>query len=95
VFLCKGIGSPQLAVKCISATVEKEREFGYISQLNSIFVVKYLDFFTIDAGCCFVMDYFENGSVGDLIKDYQKQNKRIERYVCSCIFIFIYVFKDC
>jgi serine/threonine protein kinase len=83
VFLCNPIGSDhKFAVKYINSSEKEEHEFGYKSHLNSAFVVKYYEFFAIDEGYCFVMEYFKNGSVGDLIKVYQKQNKRIESSVC-------------
>jgi serine/threonine protein kinase len=74
------------AVKCIKSSksinsAEKERQFGYISKLNSDYLVKYYETFTFNDDLYVVMEYFENGNLYDFIKRYQKENGKIEEFV--------------
>jgi serine/threonine protein kinase len=71
------------AVKCIksSDSADRERRFGYVSKLNSQYLVKYYKTFTFNNDLYAVMQYFENGNLYDFIKRYQEGNRRIEELV--------------
>jgi serine/threonine protein kinase len=76
-----------LAVKCIRSSesinsAERERQFGYISKLNSEYLVKYHDIFTFNNDLYVVMQYFGSGNLSDFINRYREGNKRIEEWVC-------------
>jgi serine/threonine protein kinase len=89
VYLCvngKENYSDLLALKRIESSqsinsAERERRFGYVSKLNSEYLVKYHETFTFNNDLYGVMQYFENGNLNDFIKRYQEGNKRIEEEV--------------
>jgi serine/threonine protein kinase len=100
VYLClKKCYDGLCAVKCIKSsksidTAKKERQFGYISKLNSYYLVKYFETFTINNDLYVVMQYFENGSLYELIKRYQKENKKIPKNVYFTLFrMYIYLLR--
>jgi hypothetical protein len=75
------------AVKCIKSSrnsAERERRFGYVSKLNSQYLVKYQEIFTFNDDVCVVMQYFKKGNLHDFIRRYQKANQRIEEFVYFC-----------
>jgi serine/threonine protein kinase len=90
VYLCfngKGNYSDLFAIKCIKSSKsidspDRERRFGYVSKLNSKYLVQYQEIFTFDNDLYVVMEYFENGSLNNFIKRHQKGNIRIKKYVC-------------
>jgi serine/threonine protein kinase len=56
------------AVKCIKCSdsinsADRERRFGYVSKLNSQYLVKYGETFTFNNDLYVVMQYFENGNL--------------------------------
>jgi serine/threonine protein kinase len=71
------------AVKCIKSSkfisVKKEQQFGYMSRLNSDYLVKYFETFTQNDDLYVVMEYYENCN---FIKKYREKNLRIPKYVC-------------
>jgi serine/threonine protein kinase len=74
------------AIKCINSSncffdIEREEEFGYKSQLKSEYLVKYYESFKFNNFICFVMKYFEKGSLNNLIKEHLKMNKKISKEV--------------
>jgi serine/threonine protein kinase len=76
------------AVKCIKFSdsinsADRERRFGYVSKLNSNYLVKYRETFTFNNDLYVVMDYFENVNLVEFIKKYQKTNQRIKEFVYS------------
>jgi hypothetical protein len=89
VYLCfneKGNDGNLYAVKCIKSSdsinsADRERRFGYVSKLNSYYLVKYHETFTFNNDLYVVMQYFKDGNLSDFIKQYQERNKRIEKYV--------------
>jgi hypothetical protein len=89
VYLCsneKRNESILYAVKCIKFSktknsADREQQFGYISKLNSEYLVKYLDIFTFNKDLYVVMPYFANGSLYDFVKRYREENQKIEEYV--------------
>jgi serine/threonine protein kinase len=89
VYLCfngkKGY-SNLYAVKCIKSldsinSADRERRFGYVSKLNSQYLVKYHETFTFNNDLFVVMKYFKDGNLNDFIKRYQKENQRIKELV--------------
>jgi hypothetical protein len=98
VYLCsngKENKSDLFVVKYIKSSksidsAERERRFGYVSKLNSPYLVKYRETFTFNNDLCVVMEYFEDGNLHDFIKRYQKKNQRIKEKVyfyleCLCL----------
>jgi serine/threonine protein kinase len=89
VYLCfdgKKNENTLFALKCIKPSnsinsAERERRFGYVSKLNSNYLVKYRETFTFNDDLYVVMRYFENGSLYDFIKGHQEENGRIEEFV--------------
>jgi hypothetical protein len=89
VILCfndKGKYSDLYAVKCIKSSdsinsAERERRFGYVSKLNSLYLIKYHETFTFNNDLYVVMEYFENGNLNDFIKRYRETNQRVREYV--------------
>jgi serine/threonine protein kinase len=89
VYLCfnkKKNNNNLYAVKCIKSSgsinsAKRERQFGYMSKLNSEYLVKYYETFTFNDDLYVVMDYFENGNLSDFINQYRKKNKGIEELV--------------
>jgi serine/threonine protein kinase len=89
VFLCfntKQNSKYLLAVKCIKSSqsinsAERERQFGYVSRLNSDYLVKYYETFTFNNDLYVVMRYFEKGNLHDFIKRYREENEKIEEWV--------------
>jgi serine/threonine protein kinase len=80
-----------LAVKCIKSSksinsAEKERQFGYVSKLNSDYLVKYYKTFTFNNDLYVVMRYLKNGNLYDFIKRYQEKNGKIEEFVYFILF---------
>jgi hypothetical protein len=74
------------AVKCIKYSdlinlVDRERRFGYVSKLNSSYLIKYYEIFTFNNDFYAVMEYFKDGNLNDFIKRYREGNKRIEENV--------------
>jgi serine/threonine protein kinase len=74
------------AIKCIDSSkcyfdTEKEEEFGYKSQLSSSYLVKYYETFIFNNFICFVVEYFEKGSLDNLINEHLKMNKKISKEV--------------
>jgi serine/threonine protein kinase len=74
------------AVKCINwestiNSAERERRFGYLSKLNSQYLVKYHETFIFNNDLYVVMEYFKNGNLCDFIKRYRKENRKIEEWV--------------
>jgi serine/threonine protein kinase len=74
------------AIKCIDPSncffdTEKEEEFGYKSQLNSQYLVKYYETFKFNNCICFVMKNFEKGSLNKLIDEHLKMNEKISKEV--------------
>jgi hypothetical protein len=74
------------AVKCIKSSKsinsgERERRFGYVSNLNSEYLVKYHETFTFNNDLYVVMPYFENGNLYDFIKRYREKKGKIEEFV--------------
>jgi serine/threonine protein kinase len=74
-------------------SAKKEQEFGYMSRLNSTYLLKYFEIFTLNNNLYFVMEYFENGTLHKLINQYQKENQKISKFVCSSL-IRMYVFVE-
>jgi serine/threonine protein kinase len=71
-------------MKCVLSSnydTEKEEEFGYKSQLNSEYLVKYYESFKFNNFICLVMDYFEKGSLNNLIKKHLEMNEKISKEV--------------
>jgi hypothetical protein len=89
VYLCfnkKKNNNNLYAVKCIKSSesinsAERERQFGYVAKLNSEYLVKYHETFTLDDDLYVVMDYFKNGNLYDFMKGYQKKKQRINEKV--------------
>jgi NIMA (never in mitosis gene a)-related kinase len=74
------------AVKCIKFSdsinsADRERRFGYVSKLNSPYLVKYCETFTFNNDLYVVMEYFKDGNLNDFIKRYREANPRIEEWV--------------
>jgi serine/threonine protein kinase len=87
------------AVKCIKSSdsinsADRERRFGYVSKLNSEYLVKYYETFTFNNDLYVVMDYFENGNLYDFIKRYQEANQRIKEWVYFFLFRMHIFVKD-
>jgi serine/threonine protein kinase len=81
--------SKLFAVKCIkcSETInsgKRELQFGYISKLNSEYLVKYYETFTFNNDLYVVMEYFKDGNLNDFIKRCQEKNIRIHEFVYFC-----------
>jgi serine/threonine protein kinase len=86
VYLCFNGKGDLFAVKCIKSSesinsAQRERRFGYVSKLNSRYLVKYRETFTFNNDLCVVMEYFKNGSLCDFIKRYREENRRVEEWV--------------
>jgi hypothetical protein len=89
VYLCfngKKNGNRLFAVKCIKSlnsidSGDRERRFGYVSKLNSSYLVKYYETFTFNNDLYVVMEYFKNGNLSNFIKQYQKENQKIREWV--------------
>jgi hypothetical protein len=89
VYLCfngKENSNNLYAVKCIKSSgsinsAERERRFGYVSKLNSEYLVKYYETFTFDDDLYVVMEYFKNGNLYDFMKEFQKKNQKIKEWV--------------
>jgi hypothetical protein len=86
VYLCfnkKGNCSILYALKCIKSinSADRERRFGYVSKLNSDYLVKYHEIFTFNNDLYVVMQYFKNGNLNDFMKRYQKANQKIGEFV--------------
>jgi serine/threonine protein kinase len=97
VFLCVNHDGPNrfFAVKRVSLSdsfSQKEKQFGYMSRLNSRYLVKYHETFTSNNDLYVVMDYYENGNLYDLIKNYKEKEEKIDEWVCF-IFFFLNFFK--
>jgi hypothetical protein len=74
------------AVKCIKSSdsinsADRERRFGYVSKLNSDFLVKYYETFTFNNDLYAVMQYFKDGNLNEFIKRYQESKGIIKKYV--------------
>jgi serine/threonine protein kinase len=105
VFLCfngKKSENDLCAVKCTESSSlinsgDRERQFGYMSKLNSQYLVKYYETFTLDNdyNLYVVMEYFKNGNLHDFIKQYQEKNRKIEEEVYFYFIWNVYVCKDC
>jgi serine/threonine protein kinase len=82
----KVISNNLYALKCIKSSksinsAKREQQFGYVSKLNSDYLVKYIETFTFNDDLYVVMQYFKNGNLHDFIKRYQKENGRIKEWV--------------
>jgi serine/threonine protein kinase len=103
VYLCSSLkmdGSNLFAVKCIKSSkseisAKKEQQFGYMSRLNSPYLVKYCETFTLNNDCFVVMEYFENGTLHELINKYRKEKQKIPQYVCFTLIRMFFFSKDC
>jgi serine/threonine protein kinase len=78
------------AIKEIHKLKCGKEQFGYILKLNVACLVKYYDMFESDNNLYIVMDYFENGSVNDLIKKHREKKEKIDTWVCF-VFVLIYL----
>jgi serine/threonine protein kinase len=93
-FVCLCIGTAYrdlLALKCLKLsdiTTEKEKQIGYMSRLNSEYLMKYLETFKFEDKFCVVMKYYENGSLDKFIKTYLNKQENIPKWVYFIIFIF-------
>jgi serine/threonine protein kinase len=93
-FVCLCIGTVYqnlFALKCLKSsdiTSEKEKQFGYMSRLNSKYLMKYLETFRFEDNFCVVMKYYENGSLDKFIKSHVEKHKNIPELVYFIIFIF-------
>jgi NIMA (never in mitosis gene a)-related kinase len=67
-------------------SAERERRFGYVSKLNSEYLVKYYETFIYNDDLYAVMEYFKNGNLSDFIKGYREKNQRIEENVYFYLF---------
>jgi serine/threonine protein kinase len=70
VFLCVKHDGPNIffAIKRVSISdsfSKKEKQFGFISRLNSNYLFKYYEIFTFNNDLYVVMDYYENGNLYD------------------------------
>jgi serine/threonine protein kinase len=88
------------AVKCIKSSkseisAKKEQQFGYMSRLNSFYLVKYYETFKLNDDLYVVMQYFENGTLHELINQYRKENKKIPEYVYFTLIRMFFFSKDC
>jgi serine/threonine protein kinase len=64
-------------------------ELGYVLKLNSQYLVKYYDMFELDNNLYVVMEYFENGNLGDMIKKQREKKEKMSKGV-FLIFVLIY-----
>jgi serine/threonine protein kinase len=90
----------EFAIKCIrysksEISAKKEQQFGYMSRLNSLHLVKYFEIFRLNNDLYFVMQYFENGTLHKLINQYQKKNEKIPKHVCLTLIRMFFFSKDC
>jgi NIMA (never in mitosis gene a)-related kinase len=88
------------AVKCIKSSesedsAKKEQQFGYMSRLNSFFLVKYFETFILNNDLYVVMEYFENGNLHELINQYRKNNQKIPEFVCFTSIRIFFFSEDC
>jgi serine/threonine protein kinase len=89
VYLCfdeKKNENALFALKCIESSesidsAKREQRFGYVSKLNSKYLVKYYETFTFNNDLYVVMEYFKNGNLYDFIKRYQEKNQKIKEWV--------------
>jgi serine/threonine protein kinase len=64
-------------------------ELGYMLKLNSKYLIKYYDMFKSNNNLYVVMEYFENGNLGDMIKKQREKKEKIKEEV-FLMFILIY-----
>jgi serine/threonine protein kinase len=71
------------ALKCIKypESIDLADRDGYVSGLNSDYLVKYYETFTFNNEVYVVMKYFKNENLSNFIKQYQKKNQKIEEEV--------------
>jgi hypothetical protein len=62
-------------------SADREQQFGYLSKLDSPYLVKYRETFTFNNDLYVVMEYFEDGNLNDFIKRYREANQRIKEGV--------------
>jgi serine/threonine protein kinase len=87
-------GFPCAIKKIESKSFEKEEQIGYISKLKSICLMKYYDMFELNNNLYIVMQYFENGSLYDLIKSHREKNQKIDIFVYFDFYFNISLYFD-
>jgi serine/threonine protein kinase len=60
---------------------DRERRFGHVSKLNSKYLIKYPEAFTVDNDLYVVMEYFKNGNLNDFIKRHREAGQKIKENV--------------
>jgi serine/threonine protein kinase len=84
-------GEGTFVLKCIDKSsadvcLEKERDIGYMSRLNSIYLVKYYEIFEWNELIFIVMEYYVEGSLSKYIKNHIDKKKKISKIVCFSIY---------
>jgi serine/threonine protein kinase len=84
-------GEGTFVLKCIDkpssdVCLEKERDIGYSSRLNSKYLVKYYEIFKWNKLIFIVMPYYAEGSLSKYITKHIDRGKKISKIVCFSIF---------